>query len=132
VERAKSLFSVLDHRQSCTGCGAVTFKGAFAVLQQKHLVRCDLALDPTFADSHHLPEDGLVGCFRAIARGDGRLDCRSAPSQSALLATGDIRRHRSHHRQPGGLARSFFSPPWPAQAIRIARAAADPITLLVG
>ena len=37
----------------------VTFKCAFTVLQQKRLGRRDTALDTAFADSHHLPEDGL-------------------------------------------------------------------------
>jgi hypothetical protein len=97
VERADSLLSVLDHRQSCAGCGAITFKCAFGVLQQERLVRLDIAFDPTFADSHHPPEHGLVRCFA-----------------------------------PSPLARSFVSPPWPAQTARIARAAPDPITLLVG
>jgi hypothetical protein len=60
---AEALLSVFDHCQSCAGCGAITFKCAFAVLQQERLVRRDSALDPAFADGHHLPEDGLIGCF---------------------------------------------------------------------
>src|SRR6266403_2040157 len=32
-------------------------------MQQKRLGRRDSALGTAFADSHHLPEHGLVGCF---------------------------------------------------------------------
>jgi hypothetical protein len=60
---AETLLSVLDHRQSCAGCGTITFKCAFAVLQQKRLGRRDTALNTAFADSHHPSEDGLIGCF---------------------------------------------------------------------
>src|ERR1019366_5508077 len=51
-----------------------TFKSAFAVLQQERLGRRDTALDPAFADGHHLPEDGLIGCFLTTpARTTGRI-----------------------------------------------------------
>jgi hypothetical protein len=53
---AKSLLSVLDHRQCCAGCGALTFKCAFAVLQQKRLVRRDMAFHADDARGDDLPD----------------------------------------------------------------------------
>jgi hypothetical protein len=50
-------------RASCASRGAIALKSAFAEMQQKRLGRRDTALDTGFADGHHLPEHGLVGCF---------------------------------------------------------------------
>jgi hypothetical protein len=60
---AGSFRDLLDHGQSCAGCGPITFKSAFGELQQERLGGRDTALDSAFADGHHLPEHGLIGCF---------------------------------------------------------------------
>ena len=49
--------------QTCARCGDITFKSAFDELQQKRFGRRGTALNSVFADGHHLPEHGLIGCF---------------------------------------------------------------------
>jgi hypothetical protein len=60
---AKSFGALLYHRQGCAACWAIAFKAAFGEMEQERLGCSDTALDSTFSDSHHLPEDCLVGCF---------------------------------------------------------------------
>jgi hypothetical protein len=52
LARALTLPSFLDHSQGRAGCGAITFKSAFAEVQQERLGRRDTALDTAFADGH--------------------------------------------------------------------------------
>jgi hypothetical protein len=101
-------------------------------LREERLIR-EATAGPMLYPAPELPDDTFIENVRFSTRIRNALNAAGMKTIGAVRETSDdIRRHPSHHRRADRLARSFVSPPWPAQTVRIARAAPDPITLLVG